>query len=54
MCTTCLMNCLWTLDNPMASLSMCHVGLLLWMAVLLNVVFGHSSMEVGLSLSHLG
>ena len=30
-------NC-WTLDKSMASLSTCHVGILLWMAILLNLV----------------
>ena len=30
-------NC-WTLDKPMASLSTCHLGVLPWMAILLNLV----------------
>ena len=28
----------WTLDKPMASLSTCHMGVLPWMAILLNLV----------------
>ena len=31
------MNIFWTLDKPMASLSTCHLGLLPWMAILLNL-----------------
>ena len=28
----------WTLDKPMASLSTCHLIVLPWMAILLNIV----------------
>ena len=32
-----MINC-WTLDKPMASLLTCHLGVLTWMAILLNLV----------------
>ena len=31
------MKTFWTLDKPIASLSTCHLGVLPWMAILLNL-----------------
>ena len=45
-------NC-WTRDKPMASLSTCHLGLLPWMAVLLNL-FRYTSAAFELVLAARG
>ena len=30
----------WSLDTPVAFLSTCHLGVLFWMAILSNLVYG--------------